>query len=1227
MFRKRERGPSIDDGPLQCTLPSRRPRLTANSSMVAEPWPGLVSLQRVLDEAVGPLEPLKSAITKLSWCLRSGTTINSEYKRIQDTLDGLLEDLSDHFRKSPPLMTPVIETLAQGIKKEAVRLADRQYKKGLSRLLNASDGLDEIQTYYYRIADMLKRLQLNVNMSAWRAINEHSTENRLRSLPYAASAKYNSAQSGNLRRTACTPHTRVDLLRSLWDWANDPASKKVFWLNGMAGTGKTTIAYSLCQRLRSEKMLAASFFCSQRLPECKSVINIVPTISYQLAQFSCSFGHALSQAIEKNPDAPNQLPFDQFMDLLVEPLTKVRASMPTNLVVVIDALDECEDREAISQIIDTLLLNACHISLKFFVASRPDTKVLDQMRSSPGEQTPTELRLHELESSVVQSDIKTYLQSKLMTRLDLPADEFEVLVERCGVLFIFAATIARYIASDNFSRGLERFRQVLAITDGSAHHSGRDMDALYTAILTMAFDNLSMADSERTEMKAILHTIMTAREPLPESVISDLIGLNGEVSVHAAVRPLFSVLNVSDTSGKITTLHKSFSDYLFNSDRSGSFYCDQKVQHAFLARACLEYINKQCPSFNICGLSSSYIMDQEVVGIDATIKEKISDTLSYACRYWADHLAHSGPSDVLLELVWEFLSQRFLLWMEVMNLKQFTGLWSGILDECHRWLQWFASARNRNEILRLSLDASYFARSAWHGVQHSTPHIYVSALSFWPRNNPISQHYRQKEPYIVSDSSSCMTPTGEYLTYTSCRVAENITSIAFSADGIYLASASEQRTIRIWYLHNGQLAVGPFDEKSVSSLAFSPDGVYIASAGLLDENICIRETRTGRMVGMLLCSHIWRVQCIAYSPNGNQLASGALDEVIRFWDAKSGLLKAQTYAHHKAVIASIAYSHDGSHLASCSSNGALYIWDACSAELVMSLPLGSFGVTKSVTYSQTGLQIASSPRLGKVDIWDISIDRILNDPEISNMRTNYSIACSPAGTLVASYYEKTLDSTKGGCYKRSLDINEQYDIDEISPFAFSTDGAQFAFASKSFIWLCNSHFANDPQSALLDHDYEFQLIAGQRGKTSSTDTLKDTWEGANGCFNSGRMALHSPHGTKAQLNENPNCDATMGNDDAYRSPHICSSCCTLRGPHRQWRLREDGWIVTEDEKLLLWVPDTLRTRLLYPASIKLIPSEHGSLHIEFGDAYIGEHWAEHFQPLSEGSRTDSTDLA
>ncbi|QRV93068.1 peptidase C14 [Ceratobasidium sp. AG-Ba] len=619
MFRKRGREPSGDYGSGQHSLSFRRPRTLDNSNLVTGAWPGLRSMQKALDEATGPLEPLKSAISKLAWCLQNESSINIEYERIRNVLDGLLEDLSVHIRDSTPSMTPAIETLAQSIKREAGRLEDRQRKTGLGRLLRASNGLDEMETYYHRIIDMLKRLQLNMSASTWRAIDIYTMESRLKSLPYAASAKHNSAQASALRRGACTRNTRVDLLQSLWDWASNPGSEKVYWLNGMAGTGKTTIAYSLCERLRSEKRLAASFFCSQRLPECKNVNNIVPTIAYQLSLFSRTFGYAVSQAIEKNPDVYNQLPFDQFTDLLVEPLIKAHSSMPTNLIVVIDALDECEDRETVASVLDTLLLNACHVPLKFFVASRPDKNILDRMRSSPGEEKPTELRLHELETSSVQSDIRTYLQSKLMTPLRLHEEDLEVLVQRSGVLFIYAAAIVRYIASDNFSRGQERFQQVLKMTDGSSHHSGRDMDALYTAILGMAFNDLSLADAERTEMKLVLHTIVSAEEPMSADTISGLLGLDGTASVYAAIRPLFSVLHRWDGTGTITTLHKSFSDYLFDEDRSGSFYCDKEAHNAYLAQRCFEQINIRSPSFNICGLKSSYVPDRAEVRVGCII--------------------------------------------------------------------------------------------------------------------------------------------------------------------------------------------------------------------------------------------------------------------------------------------------------------------------------------------------------------------------------------------------------------------------------------------------------------------------------------------------------------------------------------------------------------------------------------------------------------------------------
>jgi hypothetical protein len=157
-------------------------------------------------------------------------------------------------------------------------------------------------------------------------------------------------------------------LSQLEGWTCDARGEKIYWLNGMAGTGKTTIAYSLCALRQSTRQLAASFFCSRQLPACRSVNLILPTISYQLALFSRPFRYALSRVLEEDPEVHTRHLSDQFQGLLLKPLQEVKDAIPTDLVVAIDALDECDDFDGVNQVLNILLLHVSSLPIKFFLS-------------------------------------------------------------------------------------------------------------------------------------------------------------------------------------------------------------------------------------------------------------------------------------------------------------------------------------------------------------------------------------------------------------------------------------------------------------------------------------------------------------------------------------------------------------------------------------------------------------------------------------------------------------------------------------------------------------------------------------------------------------------------------------------------------------------------------------------------------------------------------------------
>src|SRR5271168_2215004 len=107
-------------------------------------------------------------------------------------------------------------------------------------------------------------------------------------------------------------------------WASDNTTTKVYWLNGMAGTGKTTIAYSFSEILREKDSLGGTFFSSHLRVDTSDVRCIIPTISLQLAKYLPPLSHLILDAVEANPDCSSWRIHNQFVNFLVKPLTAYR---------------------------------------------------------------------------------------------------------------------------------------------------------------------------------------------------------------------------------------------------------------------------------------------------------------------------------------------------------------------------------------------------------------------------------------------------------------------------------------------------------------------------------------------------------------------------------------------------------------------------------------------------------------------------------------------------------------------------------------------------------------------------------------------------------------------------------------------------------------------------------------------------------------------------------------
>ncbi|KAG9119840.1 hypothetical protein FRC07_004929, partial [Ceratobasidium sp. 392] len=663
-----------------------------------------------LNDAVGPLVSLMDT--------------QEGYQDLRAQWAPLLDILEQHdVAATPPSIAKSIAELGLKIKGEIDHVEQNRHTGGVSRLWNAEQDAEVLRKCYEHIQTHIQRFTVNAKIDEWKVIMERETETRLKGLPNSLDAQYRSAKALELGRGGCTEDTRTEVLEQMQAWAHNTESERIYWLNGMAGTGKTTIAYSLCERLEKDNKLAASFFCSRQLPECRDVNLIVPSIVYQLSRLFPSFRRTISAVLESNPDVHNQPILEQFDQLLIQPMSQVKDKLPSGLAVVVDALDECDHEKSVAKMLEALLSRASDLPIRFFVTSRPEATISNRMRSQRSEGVKMEMRLHNLARPTVQNDIRAYLKAEFESALHMSDADYDVLVERSGVLFIYAATVVRYVSHKDFAMGAERLAELLRVSTSSANESTKRLDVLYTAIVSAAYDDDGLTDSDRRRMLLVLHTVVCALEPLSQIIVAGLLKIDREQSVRAALLPLLSVLQVSETTGIIATLHESFRDYLLDRSRSGDrFYCDAKEHNSKLSRLCFDQISIPKRPFNILDLESSFVLDTDVPDFRARVKKAISGQLLYACRYWGAHMRMANYGHELVKTLLEFLSERLLLWMEVMNLAGSFADGTGAMYEMEEWSR---SVEGLDEDTRLLLRDACAFMSAYTSspARLSTPHL------------------------------------------------------------------------------------------------------------------------------------------------------------------------------------------------------------------------------------------------------------------------------------------------------------------------------------------------------------------------------------------------------------------------------------------------------------------------------------------------------------------------
>jgi WD40 repeat protein len=730
--------------------------------------------------------------------------------------------------------------------------------------------------------------------------------------------------------------------------------QQVFWLNGLAGTGKSTISQTFADMCFADGRLGASFFCSRNFEDRRNLRRIFPTLAFQLACQYPGFRNELLQVLGTSPDIGQESLCSQMEKIIVGPLKTT--GIPT--LIIIDALDECEDEEPASAILSVLSRYVDQIpDVKFFITGRPEPRIRSGFRLPALRPITEVLKLQDIERSLVDIDIQLFLTTHLTeiakhpVYRDLPKEwpspsDIAILCEKAAGLFIYASTVVRFASSQH--QPSKKLTLLTSLPQNIAHDGAFSIDHLYSEVLTQAFcnvdfDNLGSDDQEvYHRSKSVVGAVLLMFNPLPIGALSSLLRVS---SIPTTLRSLRSLLLVPNgETDPIRVFHKSISDFLTDPGRCKDtrFFINPSVHHREILLSCLDLMKDRLKE-NICGLDD-YASLEKVKDLPTRRKTRIGDALEYACRFWTRHLVKTPGSGCeakeVRKAIDEFFTTRLLFWIEVLIVMGSLDVSLHAVNDVRQWY--------------ISVSCGLFVRQS--------PCSRIVQAGLFCKWTDDTRRFILEYTDVIRDSPS------EIYHY----------ALPFSPSSSWLRdcySAELSREVKVvkglraeWWACSRTVSLDSHPE----ALACRED---LIAVGFQSGHITLLDAITGIRTSVLP-GHTNLVRSLAFSSDGTFLVSGSNDKTIKLWDIQTGGV-VKTIGGHTGRVFSVSISSDGATIASGSKGCTLRLWDIRTGECrrVMSPGYcwtpGSDGTPNSVSFSPTNSRLLISAFNDNVRRWDV----------------------------------------------------------------------------------------------------------------------------------------------------------------------------------------------------------------------------------------------------------------
>ncbi|KAL5485795.1 hypothetical protein ACEPAI_6837 [Sanghuangporus weigelae] len=830
----------------------------------------------------------------------------------------------------------------------------------------------------------------------------------------------------------CFEDTRKEYLTRIMDFVSLRTTPlpNVFWLSGVAGCWKSTVAVTASDRCTEKGYQPVHLFFRRDERGKGKLSSIVRTIAYELASRYPPVAREVIEAIKRNNNIKDSKLEVQFKELLVDPLQNVFAipnAITGPVVIILDSLDESgslAERQNFLRLLETDFAQL-PAKVRILVTSRPEEDIKAYL-SSRSHISRIELT-HGTDDS--RHDVDRYITYGVKDRVKGYDDEVQVLCKAADGLFVWASTAVKMV------QGAIRPQQTLErLAKDIRSVAGYDLNRLYAT----AFEESGVWQDLDTkdDGTAILGLILVAKEAMTSAGIEGFLGLKkDEADPILKATSICSIVRAREASSSAPRVLRRL---------------------------------------------SIIIKELQQGGLKQRIEDAIRPHLDYACRFWAAHVCElpleDKPTTVLSKLK-EFMERHLLYWFEVLSLtEQYDRVAIRTLLDASQWATSIDKELNTHlwEAYRL---ASVFA----YPISQSAPHIYLSAISLWKGESPVADLYSETHPVVKihrlgkrrptqcikilkghtgpvnsvsispdgrfiasgsSDGTICVWDAGSGRPMWSFDVGSRVGSVAFSPDSKQIVSGTVDETIRVVNIDTGELISGPFkaDElKTVSYadgnrvilvlgyilyfengefvsvlvedemryLAVSSDGKFVLGAqnrkagiwdagtgkrvsefdvdnaksyavspdrrvvtGSYDGTICVFNDR-GELVTGPFKAHSSTVFSLAFSQDGKRVVSGDRDRSIAVWDADNGRIIWGPFNEHTSYIMSVIFTPDGKRVISASFDNTIRIWDVGGTDAVSSVFEAHTGWVNSVAFSADGKCLASGSDDRTIRIWGI----------------------------------------------------------------------------------------------------------------------------------------------------------------------------------------------------------------------------------------------------------------